>query len=477
MIARAERGECNGIVVLRLDRFARPSVKAKFKMSAFYNLVERLAEADVAFISLTEGFDTSTPTGRLMLGFLATVAGYEREITGQRIREGNIYRAKNGIWPGGRIPMGYLYDDQAKRFTVDRDRAKDVVTAFEVFCRHRSYQRTARELNKAGIPGPSGGAWDHRTVQRIVSNRFYSGRWSYGTLKFEGNHPVFVPPELADRALAIASDIKAPPQNMDNAPNVLSGLIYCGLCGSRMHHTSSTNSNGKLRYYRCQTYKLHGKGACSMTIKSDTVVVRSVLRALVLSQGNMDDAAISIEADTGQLESLRKMQKEITDAFFDPVFLTQKEQLRQKLSDINAQISVLESPRINIYTQAEMQQAMDDLETRWPLYSPDLQRDIVTSFIGGIRLYADSLEITTVDGVKHTQKYLYDDVIFREQWQDKFTDRNDLRKALFALPEIYREPLSMLMLDGLEYSEICQRLNISPAALRTRLKRARQRLK
>jgi site-specific DNA recombinase len=89
------------IVVYRVDRLTR-------SLADFAKLVELLDKHDVSFISATQAFNTSTSIGRLTLNMLLSFAQFEREITGERIRDKVAASKKRGIWMGGAVPVGYL---------------------------------------------------------------------------------------------------------------------------------------------------------------------------------------------------------------------------------------------------------------------------------------------------------------------------------------------------------------------------------
>lgn len=94
-----EAGRVRKILVYRLDRFSRSIVD-------FGRVWERLERQNVAFQSVTEQFDTSSPMGRAMLNIVMTFAQLERETTAERVKDNYRHRFQLGAWPGGRHRMG-----------------------------------------------------------------------------------------------------------------------------------------------------------------------------------------------------------------------------------------------------------------------------------------------------------------------------------------------------------------------------------
>ena len=88
------------ILVYKLDRLTRYP-------RDFYNLFHYLNQYNIEFISITEHFDTSTPMGRMYLGMMLGMGRYEREVTGERVKDKLLERARKGLWQGRYVPFGY----------------------------------------------------------------------------------------------------------------------------------------------------------------------------------------------------------------------------------------------------------------------------------------------------------------------------------------------------------------------------------
>src|SRR5271170_7128877 len=94
------------IVVYKVDRLTR-------SLADFAKLVELFDGHGVSFISVTQAFNTTTSMGRLTLNMLLSFAQFEREITGERIRDKVAASKRKGIWMGGAVPLGYRVEDRA----------------------------------------------------------------------------------------------------------------------------------------------------------------------------------------------------------------------------------------------------------------------------------------------------------------------------------------------------------------------------
>ncbi|PQO26779.1 resolvase [Blastopirellula marina] len=92
--ALIESGSVSSLVVWRLDRLGRTA-------SGLTKLFDTLQEAEVNLVSLKDGLDLATPSGRLMANVLASVAAYENEVRSERVRAGMAAAKADGKRIGG----------------------------------------------------------------------------------------------------------------------------------------------------------------------------------------------------------------------------------------------------------------------------------------------------------------------------------------------------------------------------------------
>jgi len=100
LVKDIENGKINAVVVKKLDRLSR-------SLLDFEQLMTKLQEKEVEFISLRENFDTTTVMGKAMLRVALVFAQLEREQTAERIKDVFAWRAEQGFYNGGTRPFGY----------------------------------------------------------------------------------------------------------------------------------------------------------------------------------------------------------------------------------------------------------------------------------------------------------------------------------------------------------------------------------
>src|ERR1700682_3679835 len=111
--SRATVGRPDTVVVYKIDRLTR-------SLADFAKIVEILDARGASFVSVTQQFNTTTSMGRLTLNVLLSFAQFEREVTGERIRDKIAASKKKGMWMGGVPPLGYQAQNR-KLVIVERE--------------------------------------------------------------------------------------------------------------------------------------------------------------------------------------------------------------------------------------------------------------------------------------------------------------------------------------------------------------------
>jgi DNA invertase Pin-like site-specific DNA recombinase len=173
LMEAVEAGQISKILVYRIDRFSR-------SISDFYRVWEKLQQHNVAFQSVTESFDTSTPMGLAMLSIILIFAQLERETTAERVRDNYHHRFSLGAWPGGPAPFGFdltkVYDKDGRRVSslVANEQAEIVQFIFDEYTKpDTSLRSIAHLLTEMGTHGPKQESWDNVTLSRLLHSPLY----------------------------------------------------------------------------------------------------------------------------------------------------------------------------------------------------------------------------------------------------------------------------------------------------------------
>lgn len=237
------------VLLWKIDRFARnryDSATYKFKLKK--NGVRVLYAKE----SIPDG-----PEGILLESVLEGSAEYYSANLSQNIRRGMRYNALDCKVNSGALPFGYCKGPDG-RFAVVEAEAEVIREIFRKVAEGVPFVEIANGLNGRGIRTKRGGLWGRTSFQRILKNETYTGVYSFGDVRVEGGVPAIV-----DRALflEVADRLKNKknPQGRHrvNGEYLLTGKLFCGLCGSPMVGISGTARNGDLHfYYVCQKRRM-----------------------------------------------------------------------------------------------------------------------------------------------------------------------------------------------------------------------------
>lgn len=262
-LGRIERGEVDGIVVAKLDRFARSLADAA-------TALRRIADADGALISAGESLDTSTPFGRFAMHMMLAIAELELD----RIRENwNAARAQavaRGVHIASRTPTGYDRDE-ARRL-VPGPGAEAIAEVFRRKAAGASWGELAAILERAEVRTPYGGVnWAARSLTHLIANRVYLGEARSGEHVMPGAHEPLIDNatwQLAQRK----AGTYAPPRGA-----LLSGLVRCAGCRYCLKADKMRLRSGeKVRAYSCRGKRSSG------TCEARAAVLGSVIQPWVI---------------------------------------------------------------------------------------------------------------------------------------------------------------------------------------------------
>ena len=142
LLADIRAGRIDIVVVYKVDRLTR-------SLADFAKMVELFDAHGVSFVAVTQQFNTTTSMGRLTLNVLLSFAQFEREVTGERIRDKIAASKKKGMWMGGVSPLGY--DVSERTLVVNPAEAETVRKIFQRYAELRSVALLKDELDRAGI--------------------------------------------------------------------------------------------------------------------------------------------------------------------------------------------------------------------------------------------------------------------------------------------------------------------------------------
>ena len=175
MLEDIQQNKIDTIISYKIDRLTRSP-------KDFYQLIEVFEKYEVGFISVTERFDTSTPSGRLLRNIMLTFAQFERELSSERTKDKMIQRAQKGMWNGGNVPFGYK--TRNKKLLVDEVQAEIVKDIYKSYLSSGSLSGVYNELKSNHAKDF---IFSKSAISTILRNIIYTGKMQWGSKIYDGD--------------------------------------------------------------------------------------------------------------------------------------------------------------------------------------------------------------------------------------------------------------------------------------------------
>jgi site-specific DNA recombinase len=247
-------GRIDTVVVYKVDRLTR-------SLTDFARIIDIFDQKRVSFVSVTQQFNTTTSMGRLTLNVLLSFAQFEREVTGERIRDKIAASKRKGMWMGGTVPMGY--DLKERKLVVNPKHTTIVQEIFTQYLRlgsvaalkryldeHR--MRTAARVSGAGR-SYGGRPYSRGALYKLLKNQLYVGQIVHRGESYPGQHQAIIEPEIWTQVSALLAGNNRGHRGggRKTLPSLLTGLLFDGQ-GNRYTPTHAVKSGKRYRYYTCQ---------------------------------------------------------------------------------------------------------------------------------------------------------------------------------------------------------------------------------
>jgi site-specific DNA recombinase len=409
---RAEKIDC--VVVYKVDRLSR-------SLLDFARIMETFDKHGVAFVSVTQQFNTGTPMGRLILNVLLSFAQFERELIAERIRDKIGAQRRRGKWAGGKPVLGYDVDRSgpSPKLVVNADEAACVRRIFSLYLERGSLLPVVENLAERGWTNKAwttkrgeshgGRPFDKSSLYCLLTNPTYIGKLKHKAETFDGEHEAIVDRELF---LKVQSQLKEHGRGRGNFlvnkhGALLKGLLHCQACGHAMTHTFTGRGAKRYRYYTCVRAIKQGFKECpSKSLPAgeiERVVVDqircigqdSVLRAEVLRQGqtHVEGSLSELQTEKRQLEKqLARHHAEIQKLVVAPkVNSTSTARVvdlhahiardEQRLAEIRQQTEVVERDRISA---TDISVAFADFDNVWNGLSSREQAEVMRLLVASV---------------------------------------------------------------------------------------------
>lgn len=293
-VSRVESGETGGIVVAKLDRFARSLVSA-------LDAIQRVHTAGGIVVSVAEGVDPSTPAGKMMMRLLLVFAEWELDRVREMWRMSRERAVARGVHIASRTPTGYKRDNGGR--LVPNADAPTIRRLFEQRAAGKSWRGLQLLLQASGATSPYGSPhWTPGAAEKIISNRVYLGEARSGEFVNADAHKALVSREAWNSAQS-ARGVSSP----RGEPALLSGLVRCAGCRHSLKPDKTTLRSGdRVRSYRCRGN--HAAGQC----EARATVLGSVIEPWVEERFLAWAGKLAAESSE-QADDLAELEQQVRD--------------------------------------------------------------------------------------------------------------------------------------------------------------------
>ena len=244
-------GRIDIVVVYKVDRLTR-------SLADFARLVELFDAQSVSFVSVTQQFNTTSSMGRLTLNVLLSFAQFEREVTGERIRDKIAASKKKGMWMGGNVPLGY--DASERTLVINPAEAETVRRIFALYRELGCVRRVKEEADRLGLRTKcstttngterGGKPFSRGHLYTLLSNPIYTGQIAHKGKLHPGQQPALIDDEswstVRNQLAANTSDHRRRAKAAE--PSLLAGLLVDAR-GERLTPSHAVKKGRRYRYY------------------------------------------------------------------------------------------------------------------------------------------------------------------------------------------------------------------------------------
>lgn len=424
-------GSIDVLICYRLDRISRSVAD----FATTYNMLE---EHNVAFVSLKEQFDTSTPMGKAMLYISSVFAQLERETIAERVRDNMLLLSKTGRWLGGQEPFGFTsekvtyidenYNERSLMKLSPIQEELDIVKLIYIkYNETNSITQVTNYMQDNMYKGKNGGEWQTIQVRRILSSPLYvkssESTHEYlrslginvygeangnGYLTYNKTKKMTIDRDISEWIYAVANHegiiddkewiliqklinknstkkVKRLGTGTNNNA-LLTGILKCHSCGANMiikqGHKSKTEDNVRYDYYVCSSKdNSRGKKCANKNIRVDRLDKIVIEQLFAYNRDTLNKYLLDLYSDATKLNTKSNKLNSITS------------DIKEKESAINTlvkQLSQTTNETVSNYIMEEINKLSDEVNSlKKALETKSVEKETVAYDIENLRIILD----------------------------------------------------------------------------------------
>jgi len=386
LILDAKSKAVTHICVYKLDRLSRS------QKDTLHLIEDVFLPNNIAFISIQESFNTATAFGRAVVGILSVFAQLERENIYERTRSGMQKRVEAGFWPGGGgVPFGYDYDLN-KGILVPNSDADTVRQVYDLYLKGYSLQNIANLL----------GLKYEKLASQILLRKTNIGIIEYNGVGYKGLHEPVVSSEIYEKAMALHAQ-RSEKKLAPGSRHLLTGLVYCGVCGAKMRYQKWGNAGSKLVCYSQQIskpYLIKDPDCDNETVWAEDIekaVVKDLMEMTADEIQGGDEKPSPISDTLGKKKSALEMKLrrlyELYSEAGNAILLGSINELTDELGRLDEKLREEESRGLWTKSAEAAKEQLRNIRETWSFMDIQEQRNLICSVTDKITVTHGSVRI------------------------------------------------------------------------------------
>lgn len=388
LISDIEDGIVSHVVVIKLDRLSRS------QKDTLHLIEDIFIPNGVAFISIQESFNTDTPFGRAMIGILSVFAQLERENIYERTRSGMQRRVEDGYWPGGgKPPLGYDYDRE-QGILVPNEDAEKVRYIYDHYLAGEGLQKIADDL----------GLQYEKVAYDALTRKTNTGVIVYNGVEYKGRHEAIISEETYESAMRALRNRSAK-KIFPKTDHLFTGMIYCGICGSKMRYQKWSPTRWKMVCYsrsKSKPYLVKDENCDNKPIwadEVDAIIIKAMFAAAKRWTSDSEKGVVSVSEEeliTKQLDVEKRKLKRLYGLYA----ASENETLLETIQEVQEGIKRIEADLLSVQREmkvlagkTETIKKLETLEEMWEYMTMKERRAIACEIVEKITITNGKIDV------------------------------------------------------------------------------------
>ena len=396
----------NSFIVPRIDRIGRTLFGILQFIQDYIvcqkdskNSYKNRNEEDISFFSVAEKdcrFDKEDPRSKFLFMLFATLAEFDRDMIVQKLQKGRLARIESGKWMGGgNQPFGYKYDKDLGKLVVIPEEAEKIREVFRLYIEEKtSPEKISRMLGFKG----------ERIVIQILRRKSLTGCIIYKGEEYRGEHEAIISLERWNEA---QEEIQKRSVYRGKSNYLLSGLLYCGVCGAKFRYQKWDKQTGECKvvcysHQKSKAYLVKDENCDNELYWASDIeqaVVAKLFSMSYLGNEDIQKEKPHFDPTASLYNDLKKAKRHLDRLYeFDDDTADDDDVLKEKIAKTRLRIAEIQAMLKDVEMQSEIERKVQktkkifkNLESTWQLMSPEEKQTVCRELIDRVDVHKNGI--------------------------------------------------------------------------------------